>query len=88
MTYQEALEIIKDNISYESGIIKEATILAEFAVQKQIPKEPIEKEVIGVSAIGHIYKGQCPECSSIVVQDIDNYCPNCGQAVYWSEVKK
>lgn len=85
MTYQEALEIIKDNISSESEIIKQAIILVEFAVHKQISKKPIEKEVIGVSMNGYKSKGQCPKCSSTVSQYKDKYCPNCGQALDWSD---
>lgn len=55
------------------------------ALEKQIPKEPIEKEVIGVSMSGYKYKGQCPKCSSTVLQYVGNYCPKCGQAIDWSD---
>lgn len=58
------------------------------ALEKQIPKKPFEKEVIGVSMTGYKHKGQCPKCSSTVLQYKGNYCPNCGQALDWSEVKK
>ena len=46
MTIQEALEIIKNEMPYESGVINEALNMVENAVEKQIPKKPIEKEVI------------------------------------------
>lgn len=58
------------------------------ALEKQIPKKPIEKEVIGVSMSGYKYKGQCPKCSLTVSQFLGNYCHHCGQALDWSEVKK
>lgn len=54
------------------------------ALEKQIPKKPIEKEVIGVSMAGYRYKGRCPECSSKVLQSLGNYCSKCGQALDWS----
>lgn len=40
MTIQEALEIIKDEMPYESGVINEALNMVENAVEKQIPKKP------------------------------------------------
>lgn len=53
------------------------------ALKKQIPKKPIGKQIIGASITGYKYKsGQCPECLSTVCH---NYCPNCGQALDWSE---
>ena len=84
MTIQKAFEIIKNEVSYESGIIiNEALKTVENAVEKQIPKKPIGKEVIGVSMTGYKYKGgQCPKCMSTVSGD---YCPNCGQALDWRE---
>lgn len=40
MTIQEALEIIKNEMPYESGVITEALNMVENAVEKQIPKKP------------------------------------------------
>ena len=56
---------------------------AIYALEKQIPKKPIEKEVIGVSMSGYKYKGQCPKCSLTVSQFLGNYCHHCGQALDW-----
>lgn len=85
MTIQRALEIIKDEMPYESGVINETLNIVENAVKKQIPKKPIEKEVVGVSITGYKYKGgQCPKCLSTVCH---NYCPNCGQALDWNDLK-
>lgn len=85
MTIQEALEIIKNEMPYESGVINEALNMVENAVEKQIPKKPIEKEVIGVSMSGYKYKGQCPKCSITVSQFVSKYCHSCGQALDWSD---
>ena len=52
------------------------------ALEKQIPKKPIG----GVDFAGNEYR-ICCECSAIV-QDGEwkaNYCPDCGQALDWSE---
>lgn len=51
MTIQRAFEIIKDEMPYESGVINEALKTVENAAKKQIPKKPIEKEVIGASIL-------------------------------------
>lgn len=39
MTYQEALEIVKNKMLYESGVTNEALNTVENAVEKQIPKK-------------------------------------------------
>lgn len=41
MTIQEAFEIIKNEMPYESGVINEALKMVEGAVGKQIPKKTI-----------------------------------------------
>lgn len=89
MTYQEANALVDDFSFVYKGksISKEALIecreVIHKALEKQIPKKPIGKEVIGVSMTGYKYKGgQCPKCMSTVSGD---YCPNCGQALDWSE---
>ena len=85
MTIQKALEIIKSEMPYESGVINEALKTVESAVEKQIPKKPLEKEIVGVSITGYKHKGQCPKCLLTVLQYKGNYCPNCGQALDWSD---
>lgn len=91
MTMQEIIESINyclecDNDSIPTTQDDLQTI--KEALEKQIPKKPIEKEVIGVSMSGYKYKGQCPKCSLTVSQFLGNYCHHCGQALDWSEVKK
>lgn len=55
------------------------------ALEKQIPKKPFEKELIGVSMTGYKYKGQCPVCAATVSQFVSKYCHSCGQALDWSD---
>lgn len=88
MTMQEIIESINyclecDNDSIPTTQDDLQTI--KEALEKQIPKKPIEKEVIGVSMSGYKYKGQCPKCSLTVSQFLGNYCHHCGQALDWSE---
>lgn len=91
MTMQEIIESINyclecDNDSIPTTQDDLQTI--KEALEKQIPKKPIEKEVIGVSMSGYKYKGQCPKCSLTVSQFLGNYCHHCGQALDWSEVEE
>lgn len=94
MTYQEANALVDDFSFVYKGesISKEMLIecreVIHKALEKQIPKKPIEKEVIGASMTGYKYRGQCPKCSSTVSQYIGNYCHNCGQALDWSEAEE
>lgn len=92
MTIQEALEIIKNEMPYESGVINKALSMIENAVEKQIPKKPIVK-----SYFCHYVNYQdflCPYCRNHIILKIDGnfiagkkqqYCDNCGQALDWSE---
>lgn len=91
MTNQEANALVDDFSFVYKGksISKEMLIecreVIHKALEKQIPKKPIEKEVIGASMTGYKYRGQCPKCSSTVSQYTGNYCNHCGQALDWSE---
>lgn len=93
MTIQEALEIIKNEMPYESGVINEALKMVEGAVGKQIPKKLKGKEVgrFGLALL-------CPSCENQVAMIYDsvlqkgkykqNYCDNCGQALNWNDLKE
>lgn len=83
MTPERALEIIKDELTVESGIINEALKIIENAVEKQIPKKAEHED--GVWSI-------CPNCGGSVCNDTEHavnkevsYCEHCGQAIDWSE---
>lgn len=93
MTIQEALEIIKNEMPYESGVINEALKMVEGALEKQIPKKLKNKEV---GRFGLVLL--CPNCENQVAMIWDSvlqkgkykqsHCENCGQALDWSEAKK
>lgn len=88
MTIQEIIESIDYCLECDNDSIpttQEDLQTIKGALEKQIPKKPIEKEVIGVSMSGYKYKGQCPKCSLTVSQFLGNYCHHCGQALDWSE---
>lgn len=86
MTIQRALEIIKNEIPYESGVINEALNMVENAVGKQIPKKPLKQECDFFD-----FNLVCPECKNRIVNVWNkreykpNYCHYCGQALDWSE---
>lgn len=98
MTYEEAIEIISSNICYNilgcmDGICKHkdekpcAVQMARESLEKQIPKKPC------FDGDGY-WRGElvydtwiCPNCDTDyeVGTDTHKYCPNCGQAIDWSE---
>lgn len=80
MTYEDVLFILeKESYSPNSG---EVVRIAIEAIEKQIPKKPVE------------YKGNpdnifvCAKCGSTFIKGKYNkrtYCPNCGQMQLWEE---
>lgn len=94
MTIQRALEIVKDEMPYESGIINEALSIVENAVEKQTPKKLKPRGEFDPS--GQYKRFCCPRCNKwqytkvdgrIVTGIMSAYCPSCGQALDldWSE---
>lgn len=92
MTYEEAIEIISSNICYNllgcmDGICKHtdekpcAVQMAREAMEKQIPKKP--SGTLTTSGISRYKSGNCGCGTGIVM--VYKYCPNCGQAIDWSE---
>ncbi|MBQ2391290.1 MAG: hypothetical protein II306_05935 [Clostridia bacterium] len=67
----------------ESKFAKFAALnLAIVAIDKQIPKKPLS----GIDFMGNEFR-ICCDCSAIV-RDGEwraNYCPDCGQALDWSD---
>lgn len=88
MTYQEALDYFvrrKEQFGL-SDKIQQAETLAISSLEKQIPKKPILKE--------YGFFGPYPFCSwcdnALINTRNDSwhkekFCPNCGQAIDWSE---
>ena len=52
--------------------------LAILALEKQIPKKPLEE----TKFYGN---GKCPSCGAVFMDKSTNYCGNCGQALDWEE---
>ena len=84
MTAEEALKsIIEDGIELGGGdyVPLETLKVAKEALEKQIPKKPVDYEECGVTR----YKtGRCSCCGEFVIQHY-KHCPECGQAIDWSE---
>lgn len=85
MTPQEAIEILEINAicSPKATKFKEAVEVAKKALEKQIPKKPLDKtlEYDG-------YYGLCPCCNKVVGESKDfSRCWYCGQALDWSDTE-
>lgn len=59
------------------------------AIEKQIPKKVIKKEVLKDNSIRPpeiiLQMGECPVCKNSVITPCDFYCRFCGQALDWSD---
>lgn len=79
MTNQEAIEDIKSCIG--CGIYEETANVAISALEKQIPKKPIDNKNFSFGNVGI-----CPCCNEdITTMYSSKVCTNCGQAIDWSE---
>lgn len=74
MTYKEALKTLDETVI---GNLELKIVLSN-ALEKQIPKKP--------DLDGGVY---CPCCLHEFKSHYDEtrYCPNCGQALDWSDTK-
>ena len=100
MTEIEAIEVLKqpcycdydlsatiEDCDISSCDKRDAFKLAINALEKQIPKKPT-LEADGYSDGQLIYDTWiCPYCEKRYETEYDNYdyCPNCGQAIDWSD---
>lgn len=96
MTPSRAIEIIKDELPFEGGVINEALKIVEHAVEKQIPKKPTYvdtrfryhgRDLSDGLSLDKCYK--CPNCNSHIfhIFDSEKYCEYCGQALDWSDTE-
>ena len=93
MTIQEVKNNFVQNLAenaYINMCSAEEMNIAIKALEKQIPKKPIEKDIGKLKISDTAF---CPICDNPVIKDeTDNYeqayCCYCGQALDWSEVKK
>ena len=82
MTLEEAIDFILNKIQIDVRFCSDEDIkkteaalkLAISALEKQIPKK--------LKDDGRLY---CPICGRDVLLDRFNYCPDCGQALDWSD---
>lgn len=96
------MEMINDHNDLAPDTIKQAeermeTLLeAEKAVNKQIPKKPLQgKEYYWIDTVKHhgryinarkkAYGHECHSCKKPVAKLSNVYCNHCGQAIDWSE---
>lgn len=86
MTYKEAIENLKIlKISEDDSSVGKLKIqtynIAIEALEKQIPKKPLNRE--DKSEISY---GYCPCCSNLIDNWNDiRYCGECGQAMDWED---
>lgn len=73
---KRAIAVLEVNklISSSQTEFCESADLAIQALEKQIPKKPIDR---------CMFK-ECPDCHEIEIQYC-NYCPTCGQKLDWSD---
>ena len=54
------------------------------ALEKQIPKKPLHKELINC---GFAWEWTCPNCRIVKVTTEKTFCDDCGQALDWSDTE-
>ena len=81
MMYEDALrevlhQVYRNTDDFEMRISKDCYKLIREALEKQIPKK--------LKDDGWLY---CPICGRDVLMDRFDYCPDCGQALDWSDTE-
>nr|DAS78455.1 MAG TPA: hydrogenase/urease nickel incorporation protein [Caudoviricetes sp.] len=90
MTVEEAIAIIRRKTSIpENGeifeIIEKAYDMAVEALEKQIPKAPIQNRK---ERIRYTSACSCPNCGrGFAGTGIADYCYHCGQALKWGDTE-
>ena len=92
--YQEALDRLCENDYFDENcncncdLIVMDRILLQELVDKAVPKKPFY-EADGYDENGELIYDTwiCPNCHHYYEVDYDDYdyCPNCGQAIDWSD---
>lgn len=81
--YSKALEAIWSNCSaefYKTAESQSAHIILQNLIERQIPKEPREDEMLKDTYV-------CPECNHILSTGARHrFCEYCGQALDWSDI--
>ncbi len=93
MTYAMAIRILDKKTCFDEMLKTETTAdklktradealkMAIEALEKQIPKKP--SGTLTISGISRYKSGVC-KCGTAIAM-VYKYCPNCGQAIDWSE---
>ncbi len=82
ISYCKYFEPKNDCGRYEEKIAMRKTAIE--ALEKQLPKKPIEVNDAYTPKIGEFRVGTCPNCL-VKVSDRFNVCLDCGQKIDWSE---
>ena len=92
MKIEEAIKLLKNmHFSITTKMNREvassiALNIAIDALQKHIPKEPVLEGDSYADGEMVYDTWRCPECDTPYEEDqINNYCPNCGQKILWLE---
>lgn len=84
MTYEKSLKHYEENVCRfcrAKHCENCPTATAKQAMEKQIPKKP--SGTLTISGISRYKSGNCGCGTAIAI--VYKYCPNCGQAIDWSE---
>lgn len=86
MTVQNAIKILKTKYLGDSEYMELAKQMGVYALEKQIPKKP-DIWGNGVDDDGDLIYDSwaCPCCHEEYELGYYEHCPNCGQALDWSE---
>ena len=93
MTPQEASKILemflhkqcdlkRTEFAYNQLEVWNAVVMASEALEKQIPKKPLN---LCGRYLGKAKGGNCPVCGAHTNSITHNYCRKCGQALEWSD---
>lgn len=84
-----AIERIKELQQYrEIGTVEECREAVEKRIQKRALRRKCSKCDKGCDSLCEDYTDRCPECKKVIYNEHGvtyAYCPNCGQALDWSE---
>lgn len=92
MMYEDALcevlnRVYRNTDDCEMRISKDCYKLIREALEKQIPKKPINEECYYICPCCRGDLGVSDDDIFIYELSMPKYCPNCGCALDWSEVK-
>ena len=95
MTPQEAIERLRKipiRPKPDNALDLQAICIAKKALEKQIPKKPIEEEMDNLWNGMSTFTLSCPHCSKQIINVWSradyrpHYCSICGQALDWSDI--